>query len=1353
MLGEPVVQDLGLQISLVGAATLVILDHDMLNLLGGEHRAPGQARAVLAHPLLAGLADEAHTQGVGALIELPPGVGVAGEVTAVLPDVGGRCHARPRLGIGGGEQARGAEGGVGGLDVPLAHARRVADGGDVVEARALQNHVGVHGELADELVVQEHVGHGVGVEALVPVGHVHGGEATVVGEHVLELLALARVPLADVGKGRQALVIGEHVAETLDLARVEAGAVEVLQVVVAAVLGQLAERDVAQGEGQAGLAVVDRAGVEAEVVGGRGARRARHGEGGAAVRERCGRVGEPDGPQHGTAAAVGRVGIDLEAELAAGVGAGHGVVHADEVGLARSEGHGGIEGFPAAGGGDGDLLAGHHGNAGHLGAPGAHVLLRGRELLPQRGGRGRGARGVLHIGEPGLAVSGQLDLALGLDVNHVAQVHDAQPGQLRIDLAHGHQVAVVGAQGQRALGLDHDVVGVDHVLGVEAPPHALVPAAHGIAEAAAQVGGVPLIDAAAGRGPAAQAAAGGVHGIVGLQARGVVPPGGAGHGILQHPAAVGGFVVGGGVLEVGRHAQDVIVVQGDHLEGAHVGQHVGHVGTGLHVPVPEVQLLELGGVLEGLLPVVDLGGVPAEDVVQLDDAGVGEGALEVDEARRVPRAEGAQVAQLVVVAEDVLEGRDGGHVPAAHVGDGGQGLGCGDRGAGAGGRGGLLERGDDGGVGAREEVLEALDVGRVDVEALAVEVDHVLVAGEPALHDGAARAGERVLGLHAGGAHGALLGHDVQHLVLLDDDLVGVGVVEPGQAVGDLGHHGGRGAVVDADGEGALRGHDGGAAGGRDVHVGEGPPDAGVGGPAAAATGAVPGVGLVAQALAGGGIDALQVVAVAEPGAGQRGLAHPHAVGGRARADALDVGSGEDGVVGHLDLGERDVAVQHVGDGTRGVHLVAGDVDFLEQVHAGVGAAHLGDVVHVPEVDAGGRQVDDAIHVVEQAGHVGDVARVPAGGGAGRGGHEGGEPAIVLPEIGKRRGIGHVHAGAVEVLEQDVGLEPAGGRVYQQGFARGGGRGDVQDLRLSQRVARDGLGHAVGGQALVGGRVEPGQVGVGVGGGRDVLGHVEAVGGGVSGVVLHIGRARGVVVHAQSERLVRQVVDRAGGCGILLVAPPGVRVAREAAAQMVGVPHVGKDGGGGGARHAVALGQLARVVEPGIIPGHGARKGDGRGGPRGGGDHQVPAAVGRAAVGQAVVESRPHEHRGLAQGELAQVDAAGEHVVKHHAHDAAVGRQLAHLPIGDVNRDQRHVALEHAGHRGHGVDLPGVERARIHELLVALEHAAHVLDLGGVPALEGGNVGELVHVLEHGGHADYVGGVGEGRGPAGQQVD
>ena len=170
----------------------------MLNLLGANEAAPRQVLAIFSNAGRLRGVDDTHRKGVRHVVELPPDVAVGRREGPVeLPAIdeggpgsrqrGGRTRAQVQVHeSGGGTDQNDRLVLVVGFHVP------VAAGGSrkrhhLLECAALENDAGIHGELAQELVVREHVLRRRVVSPHVPFGHVDGAQRPVLGEHAAEI--------------------------------------------------------------------------------------------------------------------------------------------------------------------------------------------------------------------------------------------------------------------------------------------------------------------------------------------------------------------------------------------------------------------------------------------------------------------------------------------------------------------------------------------------------------------------------------------------------------------------------------------------------------------------------------------------------------------------------------------------------------------------------------------------------------------------------------------------------------------------------------------------------------------------------------------------------------------------------------------------------------------------------------------------------------------------------------------------------------------------------------------------------------------------------------------------------------
>lgn len=232
------------------------------------------------------------------------------------------------------------------------------------------------------------------------------------------------------------------------------------------------------------------------------------------------------------------------------------------------------------------------------------------------------------------------------------------------------------------------------------------------------------------------------------------------------------------------------------------------------------------------------------------------------------------------------------------------------------------------------QVLERRD-GVANHETLAIEVLEHAIAAEPALKALAAALGRQSCGVHR---RDVGLGDEVHDVALGHDGAIDVLVIdEPGQQVGHvtgfissagvgLGHLGARATGVGADGQGL----------GRMVAQGVGiedPPDVRVALEAATQAGRVPAVGedvgILVDALARGRIQLDERVAVAKPLDGRGLLAHPHALVGKTRRDAVKARAHQGAEAGDLEVAgigtEAAQLLEHVGHGAVG-RIPVGDV-------------------------------------------------------------------------------------------------------------------------------------------------------------------------------------------------------------------------------------------------------------------------------------------------------------------------------------------------------------------------------------------------------------------------------------------
>ena len=420
-------------------------------------------------------------------------------------------------------------------------------------------------------------------------------------------------------------------------------------------------------------------------------------------------------------------------------------------------------------------------------------------------------------------------------------------------------------------------------------------------------------------------------------------------------------------------------------------------------------------------------------------------------------------------------------------------------------------------------------------------------------------------------------------------------------------------------------------------------------------------------------------------------------LGGEARAVGEQVGEvphvADVPVLKGREVGKQQRAVEHVRQ-----HLGARHSPVPQLLEAGVGerghvAEHAGEVLnlrHVPLAD-----VLDVGKLLIVGEHVGDA---------------GGDADVA------RSGERHVHARTVEGLEVLVAREPVG-RVLQPHVAL---RRDVFDERIVLQLAF--------GQRVAYGAVLGDEAAVLVARGADLAVPRQLVGRGV-GVAFgarHGDGAVGVgaVVGADGERAVR------GAVRVDVERPPRAAPRRlvglEAAAGVIGVPHVGV--------HRVVMlvgtqrvtaGQAQRVIPPGTARGRVLKH---------------PAAVPRLAHEQRVVEAR-RRRGGAAFGKAQRGRAAGDdlgdvHAPAEEALHAGVGRGLLHVPLRDVERDERRrirVVGELDARRGVVLqDLPlGHEVGHV-------EHVREVLDVGRVPRGDVGVALQAGAVLEHGLHGGDV---------------
>ena len=369
-----------------------------------------------------------------------------------------------------------------------------------------------------------------------------------------------------------------------------------------------------------------------------------------------------------------------------------------------------------------------------------------------------------------------------------------------------------------------------------------------------------------------------------------------------------------------------------------------------------------------------------------------------------------------------------------------------------------------------------------DHEALAIEVLEHVVATEPALEALALLVSRKTCGIHR---RDLALGDEVDDVALGHDGTVDVLVVdEPGQQVGHvagiigsagigLGHLGARTTGIGTDGQGL-----GGMIAQR-VRV-EDPPDMRVALEAATQTRRIPavgkGVGVLVDTLARGRIQLDERGAVAKPLDGRGLLAHPHALVGKARRDAVEAGAHQRveagyleiaGVgaqapellehVGHRAVGRIPVRDVHggelvaVGEHAREVHSAQNrpvhDGELVGNARVGEGVGGILEAIDLPGTDL--VKVGQALHAIEAMGHGGDLGHVPVGergnrleracalqeighvgdlGGVPRA-RERGERARALQHVGDAGGVGHIHLGAVKALHRRVAGKPVGGIV------------------------------------------------------------------------------------------------------------------------------------------------------------------------------------------------------------------------------------------------------------------------------------------------------------------------------------
>ncbi len=723
-----------------------------------------------------------------------------------------------------------------------------------------------------------------------------------------------------------------------------------------------------------------------------------------------GRAGRPHGKQVGEGLHLARVpGRD-------GLVGREGVVVLEDSGHVRDVG-----GVPGA----------HVGQGGQLGVVGKHARHAGR-----LGGRGRveGEARAIQGDQVGIAVK---PMGRALDDRGPVDYHGFDGG-----LTHARRRGRAGSQvpGQLGAGLGDELVGAR--VGADGEQARLgaragvgPPGVGGVAgKVAADVVRVPGVSERPDQGVA-------VRGIAADQGRCVAEP-----GVVGQVPATG--VVRANLQEVGacHHGAGA---QGD--LGQVVGpvrKHIGQVKAGApcalprgpHVPVAEVDLVQVPVAAEHVAHGGDLGGVPVANGRGVRQAVAGiEHLGQVLGARRLPARDSVQGLEGVRVAEHPVEVDAAGDVPVGQARQGGK---------------------ADGGIEHLREVL-----CQAGVHGTAVELGQVVVVVEPVagIEDGDVVAEDHAIGV---GLHGDAVvapgqavgvGGILKLGLSLDDVVLAHGIA----AIGLAGLHvvGVGGALVQADGQGARGGV-------------VGPPGGLVGAQVAAGLAALPVVDRQAVCLAAGiaaglGVALGQAVGQVVPEAAAE---LPATLGGLAGGDAHGIvvaaheaGVVEDHVLAHrqgLQAGEaREHGSPAVGQavGSRGrkagQHAPSADVNGLD---VGVPAEHAGEVGHVGDVPT--RQV----HGLE-----GRVAHEHAG----HGGGTQGPPVLEVFQGGKGGGpVEHV----VEVLdarhvpadqELQVGDLQAGGSLEDPGHV-----GDVAHRPVADATQGRELG-VVGKDVLDGGHI------------------------------------------------------------------------------------------------------------------------------------------------------------------------------------------------------------------------------------------------------------------------------------------